>query len=75
MIIELMIVEMVFIFLMMSHHHQINDAVFIKLMIVEKGLYSYSSLAIITLKIRPQQRRQCEVNAKQLTTFTTKYTA
>ena len=39
MIIELMIVEMVIIILMMSHHHQINDAVIIKLMIVEKGLY------------------------------------
>ena len=38
MIIELMIVEMVIIILMMSHHHQINDAVIIKLMIVEKGL-------------------------------------
>ena len=39
MIIILMIVEMVIIFLMMSHIHQINDAVIIKLMIVEKGLY------------------------------------
>ena len=33
-----MIVEVVIIFIMMSHHHQINDAVIIKLMIVEKGL-------------------------------------
>ena len=36
MIIKLMIVEMVITFLMMSHHHQINDAVIIELMIVEK---------------------------------------
>ena len=41
MIIKLMIVEMVIIFLMMSHHHQINDAVIIKLMIVEKGQYTF----------------------------------
>ena len=38
---KLMIVEMVIIFLMMSHRHQINDAVIIKLMIVEKGLKRY----------------------------------
>ena len=38
MIIKLMIVEMVIIFLMISHHHSINDAMIIKLMIVEEGL-------------------------------------
>ena len=41
MTIKLMIVEMVIIFLMMSHHHWINDAMIIKLMIVEEGLNEY----------------------------------